>query len=263
MRRFASRTSSARPAKCGFWGFVFQAWSYEGLTCNALEWIAGWGGGHIVESDGQVSIDNPEAEYALKRPTRWLYIISPESVLSYTERESLDQFLAGNAGFLRHWPGAWSELNAEGSQVRGKVGLAPLPRGGGPKGRHVGTLGGWQLAVSRHSRHPELGADLVRFLTGADVQRRRALAAALVPTRPALYEEPEIVAALPAVGLLAKGRVELVARPSTVTRDSYPHVSELVQKSVYRVLDGDEPGEVVLPLLVEELNRLSQDGTAW
>lgn len=245
-----------------FWGFLWQGWRYEGLTCNALEWVAGWGGGHIVEPDGQVSIGNPEAEYALKRPTRWLYIISPDAVLSYTERESLDQFVAGNAAFLRHWPGAWSAINAEGSKVRGKVGIAPLPRSG-PKGRHVGTLGGWQLAVSRYSRNPEVAADLVRFLTSADVQRRRALATALVPARPALYRDAEIRAALPVMSLLAEGRVELVARPSTVTRSAYPRVSDRFQKSVYRVLAGEGPGEVVLPILVEELNRMSQDGTKW
>lgn len=245
-----------------FWGFVWQGWPNEGLTCNALEWVSGWGGGSIIEPDGRVSIGNPEATQALRRPSRWLHIISPESVLSYTDRESLDQFASGNAAFLRHWPGAWSVLNAEGSEVRGRVGIAPLPKGG-LKGRHVGTLGGWQLAISRHSRHPELAADLVRFLTSAPVQRQRALSGALVPTRPALYRDPEINAALPFLGLLAEGSLELVARPSTVTGVSYPRVSDLFQRSVAQLLDGRDSGEVVLPALVEELNAMSEGGTRW
>ena len=32
-----------------FHGFVFQAKAYEGLSCNALEWIASFGGGQIVD----------------------------------------------------------------------------------------------------------------------------------------------------------------------------------------------------------------------
>jgi trehalose/maltose transport system substrate-binding protein len=40
------------------WGFVFQGAAYEGLTCNALEWIASHGGGHVVEPDGTVSVES-------------------------------------------------------------------------------------------------------------------------------------------------------------------------------------------------------------
>src|SRR3546814_13682858 len=48
-------------------GFVWQGRAYEGLTCNALEWIASQGGGSIVDADGEVTIDNDEAAAALDR----------------------------------------------------------------------------------------------------------------------------------------------------------------------------------------------------
>jgi trehalose/maltose transport system substrate-binding protein len=40
------------------WGFVFQGNAYEGLTCDALEWVMSNGGGQIVEADGTISINN-------------------------------------------------------------------------------------------------------------------------------------------------------------------------------------------------------------
>ena len=43
-----------------FYGFVFQGNAYEGLTCDALEWVASAGGGHFIDS-GKVTINNPKA----------------------------------------------------------------------------------------------------------------------------------------------------------------------------------------------------------
>ena len=51
--------------KGDFWGFVWQGNAYEGLTCNALEWVKSFGGGQIVEADGTISINNPQAAAAI------------------------------------------------------------------------------------------------------------------------------------------------------------------------------------------------------
>src|SRR4051812_513789 len=40
------------------WGYVFPGAASEELAANGLEWVAGNGGGRIVESDGTISIDN-------------------------------------------------------------------------------------------------------------------------------------------------------------------------------------------------------------
>ena len=47
------------------WGFVWQGNAYEGLTCDALEWVKSFGGGQIVEADGTISINNDKAAAAL------------------------------------------------------------------------------------------------------------------------------------------------------------------------------------------------------
>jgi trehalose/maltose transport system substrate-binding protein len=162
-----------------FWGFVWQGWRSEALVCNAVEWLAGQGAGRIIDADGTVSVDSAAAAAALTRPLGWLNVISPPSVLSFTEDQSLAVFAEGNAAFLRHWPGAWATLNADDSPLAGKIGVAPLPKLPAQE-RHPATLGGWQLVVSRYSQQPALAAALVRHLTSSEVQRRLALE--LTPT---------------------------------------------------------------------------------
>src|SRR5690554_1931690 len=44
-----------------FWGYVYQGNAYEGLTCNALEWVASAGGGTIISSDGVITVNNQAA----------------------------------------------------------------------------------------------------------------------------------------------------------------------------------------------------------
>ncbi|MBL8593297.1 MAG: extracellular solute-binding protein, partial [Devosia sp.] len=70
------------------WGLVFQGNSYEGLTCDALEWVASNAGGRIIEPDGAISINNPNAVAAIERAAGWIGSISPEGVLGYKEEES-------------------------------------------------------------------------------------------------------------------------------------------------------------------------------
>lgn len=241
------------------WGFVFQGRAYEGLTCNALEWIDSFNGGTIVDADGQVTIDNPNAVAALQLASTWVGQITPEGVLNYAEEEARGVFQSGNAVFMRNWPYAWALANSDDSPVRGNVGVAALPRGG-EDGKNTGTLGGWQLAVSRYSNNAEAAADLVRFLTSYDEQKRRAIEGAYNPTIAALYEDPEVLEANPFFGDLYDTFVNAVARPSRPTGESYNRVSSEFWNTVHNVLSGRAEPEASVAQLQSSLERMSRRG---
>src|SRR5690606_3132311 len=112
------------------WGFVFQGKAYEGLTCNALEWIDSFGGGAIVDAGGQITVDNPRAVQALALAGSWVGDISPTGVMNYDEEAARGVFQTGGAVFMRNWPYAWALAQGDDSLVRGKVGVMPLPSGG-------------------------------------------------------------------------------------------------------------------------------------
>lgn len=243
----------------GMWGFVFQGRAYEGLTCNALEWIDSFGGGAIVDSDGAVTVNNPAAVEAINTAAGWVKTITPEGVLNYSEEEARGVFQSGNAVFMRNWPYAWSLANSDDSPIKGKVGVAPLPKGGAD-GKHTGTLGGWQLAVSKYSENPEVAADLVMYLTAMPMQKERAIVGSYNPTIAALYREGDVLEAAPFFGDLYSTFTTAVARPSRVTGEKYNRVSTSFWNAVHSVLSGQNDAETALAALEGELNGVKRRG---
>lgn len=241
------------------WGFVFQGKAYEGLTCNALEWVDSFGGGKIVADDGKITINNDKALTALKTAASWIGKFVPEGALNYAEEEARGVFQSGNAVFMRNWPYAWSLSQADDSPIKGKVGVSALPKGG-VDGKHSGALGGYQLAVSKYSENPEIAADLVKYLTSAAEQKRRALKGSYNPTIAALYKDPEILAANPFIGELYQSFVNAVARPSKITGEKYNQLSAEFFNAAHSVLNGNSTAEDSLTALENKLDRLSRGG---
>ena len=254
----AERSAGTDGANDRLWGYVFQARPYEGLTCNALEWVASHGGGTIVDDAGEITVDNPAAAAALAEAAGWVGTIAPPGVLNYTEEEARGVFQSGNAVFMRNWPYAWALAQSEDSPVRGLVGVAPLPNG--PGGVPTGTLGGWNLAVSRYSDAPEVAAELVMFLTGPGEQKRRAIVGAYNPTIAALYEDPDVLAAVPFLADLYPTIANAVARPSRVTGESYNRVSAAFWDAAHDVLSGEVEAEAALGSLAAELASIRRRG---
>ncbi len=246
-----------KAGKKDFYGFVFQGNAYEGLTCDALEWIASSGGGTIIDASGKVTINNAKAAAILDLVASQIKLVSPPAVTTYDEEKARGVFQSGNAAFMRNWPYAYSLGNQEGSAVKGKIGVAPLPAG--PGGSNVGTLGGWQLAVSKFSKNPKVAADLVRYLTGREVQKERAIKGSFQPTIPDLYKDADVLKAVPFFKDLA-GR-QPVARPSTVTGPKYGEVSAAFWSAVHDVLSGKSKAAAALAALEKKLNQIK--GSGW
>jgi trehalose/maltose transport system substrate-binding protein len=240
-------------------GFVFQAKAYEGLTCDALEWIDSFGGGTIVDDEGAITINNEKAAAALELAASWVGDITPEGVLNYAEEESRGVFQSGNAVFMRNWPYAWALGNAPDSPITGKIGVDQLPKGG-EDGKHTGVLGGWQLAVSKYSENAELAVDLVRHLTSPEEQKRRAIKGAYNPTIAALYQDQEILEATPFFGELYETFTNAVARPSRPTGEKYNQVSSEFFNAVHAVLSGKSDAPSSLEALESKLDRVSRGG---
>jgi trehalose/maltose transport system substrate-binding protein len=240
-----------------FWGFVWQGNAYEGLTCDALEWIASNDGGSIISPDGVITVNNPNAVEIIDLAASWVGTISPSGVTGFAEEDARLMFQAGNAAFMRNWPYAYSLGMAPDTAISGLFDVSPLPAGDVDGGRPAATLGGWQLGVSRYSQNPQLAADVALFLASYDEQKIRAVEGSLNPTIMALYEDPEVLEAVPFFGSLFDVFVNAVARPSTATAPDYAQVSSAFYTAVHSVLTGQEDAETALAILELDLEALT------
>ena len=242
------------------WGYVFQGNAYEGLTCDALEWVKSYGGGQIVEPDGTISINNAKAAAALNEAKSWVGTISPDGVLGYGEEESRGVWQLGNAVFMRNWPYAYQLGNGADSPIKGKFDVTTLPTAGGDT-KPAATLGGWNIAVSKYTKRPEEATQLALFLSSANEQKRRAIEQTNLPTRIATYDDPDVAAAAPIIPRWKDVFLNAVPRPSAPTKTKYNEVSSDFWTAVHNTLAGQGSAEDNLALLEAQLTQLK--GSGW
>ena len=242
-----------------FAGYVWQGKNYEGLTCDALEWVSSFGGGTVVDPTGKVTVNNPKAAAALDAAASWVRNVSPQGVTTYDEEAARGIFQSGNAAFMRNWPYAWANGQSDDSKVKGKIGAAPLPAG--PGGKPAATLGGWNLGVSMYSKNQAAAIDLVRYLTSPAEQKLRAIEGSYNPTLPALYKDAGVLKANPFFGSLYGVFTSAVARPSGPTKEKYNQVSQAFSGAVSSVLTGQSKGTAAVAKLSTDLARIK--GRGW
>jgi trehalose/maltose transport system substrate-binding protein len=226
----------------GFQGFVFEGKSSESLTCDAVEWIYSYGGGTIIGPDKTVTINNPKAIKALQTAKSWVGTISATAVTTYGEEEARNIWQSGNAAFMRNWPYAYLLGENPQSPIAGKFDVTALPKGG-DDGKNAACLGGWQLMVSAYSKVPNASADLVRYLTSAEVEKRHAIELGLLPTLPDLYKDADLQQKIPWFKNAPDILANTIARPSTVAGSSYNELSQGLFENVNKILNGQESAE--------------------
>ena len=237
-----------RKSNKNFWGFVFQGNSYEGLTCDALEWIASYGGGSFITPKGKVTVNNSKAAAALKLAQSWVGKISPKGVTTYQEGDTANAFTAGNAAFARNWPYMDSAAILGGTKVDGKVGVAPLPHG--PSGKSSAATGGWQIGVSKFSKHKGAAEAWARYYASYAVQIWRATYAGIVPTMGSVASVKSVKKAQPFLGPVGNF-TERVVRPSTILAGNYAKGSTYIFQSVNSILTGSNVKSTLSTLRAE------------
>ncbi|MBA2667538.1 MAG: ABC transporter substrate-binding protein [Trueperaceae bacterium] len=236
-----------------FWGFVWQGNNYEGLTTNALEWQVSEGGGSIVSPAGDVEVANDATIRAFERAAGWVGTISPPGVVGYVEDDARGVWHAGNAAFMRNWPYAYS-ISFDSEAIGDVFDVAALPAGA--SGTSAAAMGGWSIGVNRYSANVDAAVAFAKYFASYDEQKRRAIRSSINPTIAALYQDADVIEAVPFFAGLDSVFMGATPRPSTVTGTRYNRVSTLYSTAVHSILTGGEDAETALTLLELDLESL-------
>jgi trehalose/maltose transport system substrate-binding protein len=265
LEKMAARIQAGERAKGSkdFWGFVWAgaiATDSEQLTMEGLEWQAAEGGGHIIESDGKISVNNANVIRAWERAAHWVGWISPPSVVSYTATDAENKFwVSGEAAFLLSHAIVY-EVFAQDKPFRDEAGVTSVPAG---KSARVATIGGYALGISRFSPHRAEDVEFVQFLL-----RKHAEFTATHREKPGrkveYFEVPPVTKEIYPWWYKPgeSGGSEIVSRPSAVAGANYEAVSKAYTDALHSVLTRESTAPAAAAALENELVGIMRNGRA-
>ena len=234
------------------WGYVWQGKQYEGLAAMFVEILKGSGAFWVDPETLEVGLDRPEAIEAVEfLRTTIDKKVSPPGVTTYAEEEARRLFENGKTVFLRNWPYVYS--SALESPIAGKYNIKPMVH---QPGKESGaTLGGWGLGIAKSSKHKDAAWQVIEFFSSEESQREYVLETGYVPSRTALFNDPQIVAKYNYYPQLLSVVESSALRPPIA---QYAQASDILQRYLSAALTKKMTAKQAMKAAAEETRRLLQ-----
>ena len=219
------------------YGYVWQGASYEGLTCNFMEYLGSAGGTVLNSSLTKSTVDSPAGQKAISFMRSLITSgASPSAVTTFQEPQAMSTFATGQAAFLRNWDYGWSYANTASSpsKVVGKVGVSPLPTFQGQQYPGTSNIGGWNLYINPHSKNQAADLTFIKWMTSPAAQTILATKFSEIPTVQSVRSSPAVVKVNPVLATVPHTR--LIPRPAQTPQ--YAKVSQAIYTNVNSVLAG-------------------------
>ena len=166
----------------------------------------------------------------------WLKMVDQgvikKNVAEVTTPATVNEFKAGQVAFAINWGFAWDRFKDDAdSQVKGKVGVMPLPAVAG--GKSATCVGGWQWAVSAFSKSKPEAAKLVQYMASPSSSKFLAVEGSLLPTIQSVYTDADVTKAVPWFKDAANVVIAGQARPISAR---YGEVSDAIRTTASAIL---------------------------
>ena len=235
------------------YGYVWQGASYEGLTCNFMEYLGSAGGSVLNSGLTKATLNSGPGVQALTFMRSLISSgASPSAVTTMQEPQAVSAFATGQAAFLRNWDYAYNYANTASSpsSIVGKVGVAPLPGFPGQPSPGTSNIGGWNLYINPHSKNIAADLTFIKWMTSPPAQTILATQFSEIPTVQSVRTSSAVVAKNPVLAVAPKAR--LIPRPSD--SPAYPKVSQAIYTNVNSVLTGATSPSAGLSSAASQIN---------
>jgi multiple sugar transport system substrate-binding protein len=219
------------------YGFVWQGASYEGLTCNFMEYLASAGGTATKSDYSTATLDSPAAIKAVTF-MRGLVTsgVTPAAITTFQEAQAMNTFAAGSSAFLRNWDYAYSEATSPATSklTAAQVGVEPMPAFSGQPTPGYSNIGGWNLYINPHSKNINADLTFIKWMASDTAQNILATKYSEIPTTTSVRNSPSVIALNPVLAIV--GKTKLVPRPAGTP--NYPALSTAIYTNVNAALAG-------------------------
>lgn len=235
------------------YGYVWQGASYEGLTCNFMEYLGSAGGTALNSNLTQASLNSPAGMQA----ANFMHSLitsgaTPSAVTTFQEAQSMSAFATGQAAFLRNWDYGWSysQTASSPSSVVGKVGVTPLPSFSGQPSPGTSNIGGWNLYINPHSKNTAADVTFIKWMTSPAAQTILGTQFSEIPTVQSVRQSAAVKAKNPVLAIV--GSTRLIPRPAQTP--AYAKVSQAIYTNINSMLSGGTSPSGALSAASSQIN---------
>jgi multiple sugar transport system substrate-binding protein len=199
-------------------------------------------GGELVDKQNRPLLDTPQAIAALDF---YRNTIGDTSMCYPGGREldstrSGDVFLRGSVAMMVNWFGFAARCDREGSPLRGKVAIAPIPAQEGKKPISLSVF--WTLGIGSGSKHKQAAFDFLHFLTQPALDKA-IVKHGTVGVRLSTWRDSAVQEQVPAYRYIEE--ISLSARRLPRSR-KLPTFADIVTDVATSALTTDEPSAQIL-----------------
>lgn len=215
----------------------FTGAEYEGLFVHYNTLVES-ANGHVLSEDGKRAVIDEGAVRALEvlRDFGNAGVTSP-GMNNQKEDDARLEFETGQAAFQLNWPFVYASMQEEKPELAEKVKWARLPSvvPGVPS---KSTIGGFNLAVSRFSQHPDEAFDAALCLRSPENQKISAIKDGVPPVTESVYADPDMDEEYPMKRTILEALKDPGVRPVTPVAQN---LSTVLSNLLAPIRDIDPP----------------------
>jgi len=211
-------------------------------------------GGSLVDDDGKVKIDTPEAVEGL---SFYRQLVNDQSAVhpKSSEYESVQAgmaFARGEVAMMINWFGFASMCEVyEDSNVKGKVDITSLPHSEGKESASLNVY--WLYTIGSGSKHKDIAYDFIRFAVSQENDKLLTLEGG-IGCRISTWKDEEVNQIIPYYHKLEMLHKTAKSLPQ---KSNWSQIAEIIDEAVLTAMNSNVPADEILKAAQKKIKQLN------